>query len=417
MNSREKLVRALNHQEGKLPFDLGGTLSTGISASKLYRLRKLFGRDEPVKVFEPFAMTGMVDEQDAEMFGIDILGAYSNYSFFGYRNNSWKEWTLQDGTPALIGSEAGISFKDNRYYMHPKGDFSAAPSGCMPKDGFYFDYLTRQEPYDEDDLDGLRDFAESFEFLKLTDETLRYFEDQVNYLYDNTDRGIVLNAIYNQIGSQTQVFGACAIHTPGIRDYSEWLAAQLMYPEYVNEIYEKWTDISLENLKLLHQAVGNKPQAVFLSTTDLGTQRGEMISPKVFRELYCPHWKKVNDWIHQNTQWKTIYHCCGSIRNFMDDFIESGMDCLNPIQTSAANMDPAELKHAYNDKLVFWGGCVDCQTTLTHGTPDEVEKELRSRIELLGKDGGLVCSIIHNIVHDVPDENILRIFDVLKDYR
>lgn len=417
MTSREKLTQALNHQEGRLAFDLGATKATGINAGKLYSLRRLFGRDEPVKIYDTYQMLGLVDERDAEMFGIDVLPVWSNYTCFGYKNNDWKPWTLPDGTPALIGSDCAMSHKNGRYYIHPMGDGSAPASGCMPEDGYYFDQIVRQEPYDEDHLEPLKDFEESLRFNAITDETLRFYEDRTNDLYHNTDYGIVLNAEYNGIGAHTMVFGPCAKRTPGIRSYSEWLAAHLLYPEYLEELFDAWSDIAVNNLKLLYQAVGDKPQAVFLSSTDFGTQKGEVISQKLFQEIYYPRYKKVNDWVHQNTGWKTLFHSCGSIPNIIGDLADAGVDCLNPIQTSAFGMEAGPLKERFKNRLVFWGGCVDCQTTISTGTPDDVEKELRERIALLGKGGGLVCSIIHNVQYNTPDENILRIFDVLKEYR
>ncbi len=417
MTSREKLLQALNHKEGKIPFDIGATKATGINACKLYRLRKLFGRDEPVKIYDTYQMLGLVDEQDAEMFGLDILPVWSNYTCFGYKNDEWKPWVLPDGTPGLIGSNCAMTEKDGRHYIHPMGDINAPASGCLPKGGYYFDQIVRQESYDEDNLDPLEDYAESLKFNTITDDALRYYEDRTNDLYNNTDYGIVLNAEYNGIGAHTMVFGPCCKRTPGIRSYSEWLAAHLMFPEYIEELFDAWSDICISNLKLLYQAVGDKPQAVFLSSTDFGTQRGEVISRDVFRELYFPRYKKVNDWVHENTKWKTLFHSCGSIPNIIGDLVDSGVDCLNPIQTSAAGMNAADLKERFDDRLVFWGGCVDCQTTISSGTPDDVEKELRERIALLGKHGGLVGAIIHNIQYSTPDENILRIFDVLKDYR
>jgi hypothetical protein len=139
MTSREVLIQALNHKEGKIPFDLGATKATGINASKLYRLRKLFGREEPVKIYDTYQMLGLVDERDAEMFGIDVLPVWNNYTCFGYKNNQWKPWTVPDGTPALIGSDCAMTTNNGRYYIHPMGDAGAPASGCMPEEGHYFD--------------------------------------------------------------------------------------------------------------------------------------------------------------------------------------------------------------------------------------------------------------------------------------
>ena len=419
MNGREKLKAAINHKDcGKIAFDLGATKATGINASLLYRLRKLYGRDEPVKIYDTYQMLGLIDEQDARMFGIDVLGIWSDMTVFGYRNNKWKSWTTPDGVPALIGEKACITEKDRCLYMHPKGDKNARPSGCMPLEGgLYFDYLTRQDEYDEDDLNALEDYREQLEVMTVDDETLDFYRKQADFYYENTDCGIVLNAEYGNLGAQTMLNGGYAKVTPGIRDFAEFLMAHSLFPEYIEDVFEEWTKLCIRNLKLLHQAVGNKAQAVFLCGTDFGTQNSEIMSRTMFNELYVPYFKRINGWVHENTEWKTLYHSCGSLVNILDDMVGCGIDCLNPIQTSSKGMDPEYLKENYGQKLTFWGAGVDGQTTMAQGTPDDVEKEMREKIRILGKGGGFVFSIVHNLQKDYDVANIQRVFDVLKEYR
>ena len=140
------------------------------------------------------------------------------------------------------------------------------------------------------------------------------------------------------------------------------------------------------------------------------------MSADMFREFYKPHFQKVNNWIHENTNWKTFYHCCGSVINLLDDFVEMGVDILNPIQCSAANMDAAVLKEKYGDKLTFWGGGVDVQHTLPFGKPEEVYRETTERLKLFSQGGGFVCTCIHNIQATVPVENIIAFIDAIQDY-
>jgi uroporphyrinogen-III decarboxylase len=133
--------------------------------------------------------------------------------------------------------------------------------------------------------------------------------------------------------------------------------------------------------------------------------------------MYLPYQKRLHDWIHENTPWKTFMHWCGGIYPLLDCIVEAGFDILNPVQCSATDMDPKRLKKEYGDKLVFWGGGVDTQKTLPFGTPDEVRKEVRERIEILGENGGYVFCSIHNVVANVPIENLLAMFEVVKEYR
>ena len=155
---------------------------------------------------------------------------------------------------------------------------------------------------------------------------------------------------------------------------------------------------------------------VFICGTDFGTQTSTFCSPRTYRNLWMPYYKKVNDWIHENTSWKTFKHCCGSVRSLIPSFIESGFDILNPVQCSAANMDAQELKNEFGEKIVFWGGGVDTQKTLPFGTPGEVRREVFERCEIFSENGGFVFSSIHNIQANTPVENIVAMLDAVHEF-
>jgi uroporphyrinogen-III decarboxylase len=155
--------------------------------------------------------------------------------------------------------------------------------------------------------------------------------------------------------------------------------------------------------------------AVFVTGTDFGTQNGPFIGPDMYRKLYQPFHRRVNDWVHEHTAWKTFIHSCGSVVPFIPDFIEAGFDVLNPVQCSARGMDPRWLKREFGRQLVFWGGGVDTQQTLPFGTPDQVYRQVRERIDIFAEGGGFVFNGIHNIQSNVPTENILAMFRAVKD--
>ena len=137
----------------------------------------------------------------------------------------------------------------------------------------------------------------------------------------------------------------------------------------------------------------------------------------IISELYLPYQKRVNGWIHRHTPWKTFMHCCGGIAPLLDAVVEAEFDIRNPVQCSAKGMDARTLKREYGDRLVFWGGGVDTQRTLPFGTPEEVRKEVRERIEIFGNGGGFVFCTIHNVVGNTPVENLLAMFEVIREYR
>ena len=418
MTGRERLIATLNHQQpDRTVIDLGGTSQTGINASTLYRFRKALGLPEkPIKITEPGQLLGEVDYDVINAVGADVIGLLNPVNFFGYKNENWKPWQMDDGTPVLMGG--GFEYDEDEKgtkYVYPQGDRSAEYSCMIPKGGSFFDSVPREKfdfDLDEEDLTPLEDFKEDFSVVD--DETAKYWEQKSYELYNNTDLGVVGMLGGGALGDAAVIPGPAVKHPRGIRRVDDWLMAHAMYPDYIKAVFRYQTDVMLKNLEIYKQAVGERIQVVWISGTDFGNQRGPMISLSTFRELYKPFYKEICDWVHQNTGWKTFFHTCGAIYDFLDDFAEMGLDCLNPLQLSANGMDPVKIKENYGDKYTFWGGGVDTQHVLPFGTPDEVRAQVRERIDILGKGGGYVFNTIHNIVAGVPAENLMAMYDEAK---
>jgi hypothetical protein len=292
--------------------------------------------------------------------------------------------------------------------MYPEGDRSALPSGRMPAGGYYFDTIIRQPPIDDQKLD-FEDNLEEFDYL--SDDDLAYFTQEVDRLYTQTDKAILLNMGGTAFGDIALVPAPFLKDPRGIRDVAEWYMSTVTRFDYVDAIFERQSEIALQNLASLFQAVGNKIDIIFMTGTDFGTQNGPFISPKAYRRLYMPFQKRLNDWVHENTTWKVFIHSCGSIVKLLPGFIEAGFDILNPVQTSAAGMDPQTLKSEFGDQIVFWGGGIDTQKTLPFGTPDEICQEVKARIEIFSPGGGFVFNSIHNVQAAVPVENLLALYE------
>jgi len=186
--------------------------------------------------------------------------------------------------------------------------------------------------------------------------------------------------------------------------------ATKLYPDYVHGIFDRQLEIAMKSLPLYREAVGDKIVAIFISGTDFGAQGGSFISPAAYREMFQPYHKAINDWVHANTPWKTFYHSCGSMAALYDDFVEAGADIVNPVQISAAGMDPEGLKKRWGDKLVFWGGGVDTQHVLPFGTPEEIEEHVCRNVAIFGRGGGFVFNTVHNIQSAIPVENLMALF-------
>ncbi len=418
LTSRERVMRTLNHQQpDRVPLDLGSTNVTGIAASSLYRLRHGLGLPErPIRVHEPYQMLGLVEDDVLDTLGVDIIGLGNDSTFFGFPQRDWKPFTLFDGTPVVVpgGFNTEIA-ADGALYQYPEGDKSVPPSGRMPADGFYHDAIERQDPYSEETLDPeewVRDMYQVF-----TDEELRLLERRAHDLYNGTTRAIIGNFGQGSFGDIAFVPGTAIKHPKGIRAVAEWYMATALYPDYVKGIFDLQLEIVLKNLELYWQAIGDRIVAIFVSGTDFGSQRGAFISPQSYRDLFKPYHKAINDWVHAHTPWKTFYHSCGSMVALYDDFVDAGVDIVNPVQISAAGMDPRTLKQRWGRNLVFWGGGVDTQHVLPFGTPQEIEAHVAENIRILGQDGGLVFNTIHNVQASIPTENLLALFQAVSRYR
>jgi len=418
MTSRERVRAALAHrQPDRPPVDLGSTLVTGIQVSAYARLKKALGVTGGVnRVYDPFQMLGQVEEPVKKMLGVDTVGIELPTTIFGYRNENWKPFTMFDGTQVEISGHFETDvLPGGDLVQYAKGDRSAPPSGHMPKGGFYFDTIVRQQPIDEDKLDPRDWVAQTYSLY--TDEELRFLEETSRYWYENSTYSLIGNFWGAGFGDIAIVPGPAIPHPRGVRDPEEWYVSFLTRTEYIREIFHLQLELQMKNLKAYQQAVGDRIDVAVMSGTDFGSQKGPFISPASYRDVFKPLHKEMNDWVHAHTSWKTFYHTCGSIVAFMDDFAEAGIDILNPVQVSAAGMAPETLKEQYGDRFVFWGGAVDAQHTLAFGTPEAVREEVTRNIRVFNRGGGFVFNNVHNIQATVPTENIRAMFEAVGTLR
>jgi len=296
--------------------------------------------------------------------------------------------------------------------IFPRGDVTVPPSGRMPQSGYFFDAIIRQESIDDEKLNP-EDNLEEFEHID--EKSLEYWERTVDQL---SMSGKVIKASLGgtALGDIALVPGAQLKNPKGIRDVAEWYMSTVMRPDYIHATFEKQTDIAINNFAKIYDRIGNKIDAVFICGTDFGTQDSTFCSPDQFRELYLPYYKRINDWMHQNTEWKIFKHSCGAVESFMPLFIEAGFDIINPVQINAKGMDPRHLKSTSGKDLVFWGGEVDTQKMLSFGSPAEVKKQVLENCEIFARDGGFVFNTVHNIHANVPIENLAAMMDAIKDF-
>ena len=415
MTSKERIVSSLNHKNpDKVPVDFGASPVTGIHVSCIDALNKHFNiSHDPVKVTDPYQMLGEMNEQLLEILGIDVVGVNPKNNMFGFPNENYKPWKMPHGLEVLV-PEKFNTLRDEKgdFYIYPQGDTSVPPSARMPKDSFFFDSIIRQEPIVEENLnpeDNLEEFSE------FTHEDINFFEREVNKVA-GSGKAIMLNIGGTGFGDIALVPGPFMKHPKGIRDIEEWYISTLARPDYIHKVFEKQLEIALNNLEKVAAKVGDKVQILYVCGTDFGTQSGTFCDIDTFKSLYLPYYKGLNDWVHQNTNWKTFKHSCGAVETLIPSFIEAGFDILNPVQVSAAGMEANNLKQKYGRDITFWGGGVDTQQVLPFGKPKEVYEQVKERLEIFSQNGGFVFNTIHNVQANTPVENILAMFDAIHDF-
>jgi hypothetical protein len=412
VSSAERVRTTLSHiQPDRVPIDLGGTTVTGIHVSCVTALRKHFGIDDgPVRVIDPGQMLGEVKEDLKQAMRLDVEGMLRPAARFGFPMSGEKTWRMPDGLEVLVPTAFETTVDTNGdILLFPGGDRSAPPSARMPADGYFFDSIIHQDPIDEDKLDPADNLEE---FGDISEADLAFHEAEARRAAA-TGRAVIAGFGGTGFGDIALVPGSSLKHPKGIRDIAEWYMSISGRRWYVHKVFEGQTEIAIRNLEKIAARVGDLVDVAYVCGTDFGTQTSSFCSVATFRDLWLPYYKQVNDWIHKNTRWKTFKHSCGAVSKFIPHFIEAGFDILNPVQCSAAGMDPQALKDTYGKDIVFWGGGVDTQQTLPFGTPAEVREEVLRRREVFEKDGGFVFNTVHNIQARTPVENIIAILDAL----
>jgi uroporphyrinogen-III decarboxylase len=415
-NSKERVWNALNHRGGTpVPVDFGATTVTGIHCRIVEQLRKYYGlADKPVRIVDPFQMLGEVDEELQERMGVDLVPLFGQKNMFGIDESEVHEQVTPWGQKVLIAK--GIDMTpdaEGDVYIYPEGDRSVSPSAVMPEGCYFINAIERQQPIDE----ALLSYQDNLEEYALLNESDLAYWKQAAGKAAATGKAVVAGFGGTALGDVAFIPAMGLKHPKGIRSVAEWYMSTLIRPDFVHALFEHQTDLAIRNYEMLWNTVGDQVDVVFTCGTDFGTQDSQFCSEEVFRELWLPYYKRLNDWIHTHTTWKIFKHSCGAVLPLIPAMIDSGFDILNPVQINAKDMDSKVLKEQFGDQLVFWGGGIDTQRVLAFGTKEEVRRQVMEQCEILGKDGGFVFNTVHNIQANVPVENVITMIETLNEIR
>ena len=405
MTSRERVSKALNFEKpDRVPIDLGAMRASGIAAVAYEKLKKRMGLESPIKLVDSMQLLAEVETEVLEHFHIDVVPL----------DASLGAWPLSQASEGL-GKRL---FSGTKVYFPPQTNIREDPDGdwlmCdengegfarMPKDGYYFDFRrpTMAGRIDPDKFQPAQTVRE---------EELRSLETLAKHLYNNTDKAIL------GWGGSISLMGLSALLSDNITQGSldTWLVMLMSEKQTAHEMMGRYVDAAIKCLGQYNQAVGDYCMVWGVASDDAGTQRSGLISPELFAEMIKPHYKRLCDWVHANTNWKTFLHSCGCIYDYIEQWIEAGIDVLNPVQISAAKMEPSRLMDKFGGRIVFWGGGCDTQKVLPLGTPEDIREQVGQNISIFNAKGGYVFTQVHNIQADVPVENIEAMLEAAYEF-
>lgn len=392
MTSRERVLAAIERRKpDRVPIDFGATRQTGIMAAAYHRLKEHLGiGGGETCVYDLYQMLAEIEQPVRERMHSDVVALRMKRVAFGVPVRGRRDWVLCDGTPVTV-PETFQPEVDERgdYIIRSPGGTALAK---MPRDGYYFDSLEKGPGAAHVDPD-------KWSVPEISEEDLHHLEAQAA-LWAGTDYAVIAEL------PQVELFFGF-----GGGGFDDWMVTLLTEPDYVRELNEKAIEGMCRNFDLYRQATGGRFDIAKFND-DFGMQGGEIASPDFFRELILPYYAKYISHIKKTDPGlKILQHCCGSIFNVLGDMIDAGVEIINPVQTSAANMNPEKLKKTYGDRVCFWGGGVENQGVLRWGTPEQCAAQAAERVRIFGAGGGFVFNTIHNIQAGTPPENVTAAFD------
>lgn len=399
MISRERILLTLKHEEpDRVPIDLGGMRSSGIHAIAYNKLKRYLNcEDKSVKIFDLGQQLAVVDDEIRERVTSDVVELKRLDGGFGTRINSWKQIDLfLDGGEYYVPTDFNPKvLADGSFAIEIEGKIVA----LMPKGGYYFDsrYAPLANASERKEIDIILS-------NRITGEELDFLEAQAREIKNNTNCAILGTFGGNFIEMGHTLFG-----------YQEFMERLILNKSFIEYFLSKLEEKYLEEIERYLNRVGKYIDIIVLGD-DYGTQEDLQISIEMFRQLFKPHLKALCDFIEERSDVYIFLHSCGAVSKLIPDLIDAGIQILNPVQTSAKGMSPELLKKKFGKDIVFWGGGCDTQRILPFGTLEEVENDVKKRIDIFAPEGGFVFAAIHNIQQEVSPEKCLRLFDTARDY-
>lgn len=382
--------------------DFGGHRSSGIAALAYPRLRQALGLPpKTVRVYDVIQQLAIIDEDILDLFNVDTIEMGRG---FALDESDWAEWFLPDGTPCQVPAWSVPEREQGRWVLRSR---SGRVIAHMPDGALYFEQC--HWPFlEKDDLSQIENAFEECMWMAVAPppgpkaDDLQQFAESTRRFRESTDRAII------------GLFGGSLLETGEfLYRIDNFLALLAAEPARAHAFLDSLTELHLKNLERYLSAVGDSID-IILFGDDLGMQTGPLISPRMYRQFFKPRHALMWQTAKRLANVKVLLHCCGGVRELLPDLIDAGLDAINPVQISCSGMDAAGLKRDFGSEITFWGGGCDTQTVLPDGTPQQVAEHLRQQIRIMQPGGGFVFQQVHNIMANVPAQNIIAMFDAVR---
>jgi len=398
MTHRERVLSALSHREpDRVPIDLGGTESSGMTAVAYNALKRHLGLPEGCRIFEPYQHVAFIEDKTKDRFGV---AAYPII----FEPRRWRSALLPDGTPCEVPEQWRTVLRSDG--TDQAVDASGAVIARRAGSGYHFDPANPPlaDAASPGDIERHRDTIARFDYPSFADEPMEAMVERARRLRKQSDRAAILNF-------QAHLLAAGQI----LRGFENFMSDLMLAPDLSDHLLGILVDAYCQRADALFPAL-NGLVDIILVNDDLGTQTGPMLSPGLYRKRIKPFQQRLFSYLKSVSGLPLLFHSCGSVRWAIPDLIEVGVDALNPVQVSAAGMDSAELKRDFGRDITFWGGGCDTQHVLNRGTPAEVREEVKRRIGNFAPGGGFVFCQVHNIQPEVPPENVVAMLEAAADF-
>jgi uroporphyrinogen decarboxylase len=408
MTSRERVLAALAHDPGdRVPIDFSGHRSSGIHAIAYARLRKHLGlRERPIRVYDIIQQMAVVDEDVLQRFGVDTIELGRA---FATEQSDWQEWVLPDGTPCQVPFWISPERDGNRWVLRSANGrvIAQMPDGALYFEQAYYPFLDGEADHRK-----IREALDESMWTSIASppgplvsgpEGDHRLIEGARRLRQSTDR-----AILGLFGGNLLEIGQFLYRN----DHFFMLLAS--EPERAHDFLERLVEIHLENLEAYLRKVGPSIDIIVFGD-DLGMQTGPQMSPAMYRKFFKPRHARMWKRAKELADVKVMLHCCGGVRELLPDLIEAGLDAINPVQISCRGMEAVGLKRDFGDKITFWGGGCDTREVLSRSTSQEIRQHVLGQIEAFRPGGGFVFQQVHNILADVPPQNVVAMFDAVRE--